>query len=62
MKKIFLMSGVLMLSLFLCGCWENENWLPKEELPEESPVCPEGFYRFDSIKSCVMMENAEVTD
>ena len=51
-----------MLSLFLCGCWENENWLPKEELPEESPVCPEGFYRFDSIKSCVMMENAEVAD
>jgi hypothetical protein len=64
MKKLVLLSSILCLSFLLFGCWNNDNeiGIPEDELPEESPVCPEGFYWFESVKSCIMMENAQIEE
>jgi len=63
MKKLVLLY-ITSLCLLLIGCWKNNNetGIPKEEMPEMSPVCPEGFYWFESIKQCKKMENTEIED
>ncbi len=60
MKKLILFSLFLCFG-FLLWCWNSQKeWeLPEEELPQESSICPEWFYWFDSVKSCVRTENAE---
>ena len=49
MKQLVLLSSILCLSFLFFGCWNNDNeiGIPEDELPEESPVCPEGFYWFE---------------
>ena len=61
MKKLLLLWILSSFSLLLIWCWEkkDDSGIPEEELPQKSSICPEWFYWFDSVKSCVRTENAE---
>lgn len=58
MKKLLLL-WIFSMSFLLIWCWDNKEdwWIPEEELPQESSICPEGFYWFDSVKRCMNIEN-----
>ena len=60
MKKLLLL-WIVSMSFLLIWCWDNKDnwWIPEEELPQESSICPEGFYWFDSVKRCINIENVE---
>lgn len=60
MKKLLLL-WIFSMSFLLIWCWDNKGnwWIPEEELPQESSICPEGFYWFDSVKRCMNIENVE---
>jgi len=60
MKKLLLL-WIFSMSFLLIWCWDNKEnwWIPEEELPQESSICPEGFYWFDSVKRCMNIENVE---
>jgi hypothetical protein len=60
MKKLLLL-WIFSMSFLLIWCWDNKDnwWIPEEELPQESSICPEGFYWFDSVKRCMNIENVE---
>ena len=60
MKKLLLL-WIVSISFLLIWCWDNKDnwWIPEEELPQESSICPEGFYWFDSVKRCMNIENVE---
>ena len=60
MKKLLLL-WIVSMSFLLIWCWDNKEdwWIPEEELPQESSICPEGFYWFDSVKRCMNIENVE---
>lgn len=60
MKRLSFLLFISM-SFFLVWCWssDGENAIPKDEMPEESSICPEGFYWFESIKRCMMIDNVE---
>jgi hypothetical protein len=60
MKKLLLL-WIVSMSFLLIWCWDNKDnwWIPEEELPQESSICPEGFYWFDSVKRCMNIENVE---
>ena len=61
MKKLLLLWILSSFSLLLIWCWEkkDDSGIPEEELPQEVSMCPEGFYWFDSVKTCVRTENVE---
>ena len=61
MKKLILFSILLWFGFIFVWCWSSQKeWeLPEEELPQESSICPEWFYWFDSVKTCVRTENVE---
>ena len=60
MKRLLLL-WIFSMSFLLIWCWDNKEdwWIPEEELPQESSICPEGFYWFDSVKRCMNIENVE---
>lgn len=49
MKKSLLLI-LLTVYILISGCGNDEPKINME--PELSPICPEGFYRVDTIKSC----------
>ena len=54
MKKI-LLGSFFLFSFMFSGCGGTpQNELPREK-PEIAPICPEGFYWVDSIKSCTLI-------
>ena len=55
MKKILLMSVILFGLFVLSGCWKKVS---TADQPVESPVCPEWYYWFDSVKSCILTEDS----
>ena len=52
MKKLL---GILLFTTTLVACGKRTPLL--EEKPELAPICPEGFYRIDSVKSCILSED-----
>ncbi len=47
-----------MLWLFvLAGCGESSGTETVNEQPELAPICPEGYYWLDTIKSCAILED-----
>ena len=54
MKKIVI--GVFLLcAIVLSGCGAKSQDGAVNEKPELAPICPEGFYWVDSIKSCTLI-------
>lgn len=54
MKKILLVAFLLFFFMF-SGCRDNpQDEFPREK-PEIAPICPEGFYWVDTIKSCTLI-------
>jgi len=54
MKKILLVA-FLLFSVMFSGCRDNpQDEFPREK-PEIAPICPEGFYWVDTIKSCTLI-------
>ena len=54
MKKIVI--GVFLLcGIVLSGCGAKSQDEAFDEKPELAPICPEGFYWVDSIKSCTLI-------
>lgn len=54
MKKIVI--GVFLLcGIVLSGCGAKSQDGAVNEKPELAPICPEGFYWVDSIKSCTLI-------
>ena len=56
--KRFMAFFVFMLWLFvLAGCGESSGTETVNEKPELAPICPEGYYWLDTIKSCAILED-----
>lgn len=56
--KRFMIVFVVMLWLFvLAGCGESSGTETVNEQPELAPICPEGYYWLDTIKSCAILED-----
>lgn len=54
MKKIVI--GVFLLCcIVFSGCGARSQDEAFDEKPELAPICPEGFYWVDSIKSCTLI-------
>ncbi len=54
MKKIVI--GVCLLCcIVFSGCGAKSQNEVADEKPELVPICPEGFYWVDSIKSCTLI-------
>jgi lipoprotein len=54
MKKI-LLGSFFLFSFMFSGCGGTpQNELSREK-PEIAPICPEGFYWVDTIKSCTLI-------
>ena len=54
MKKIVI--GVFLLCCMLFSGWGAKSQDEVvDEKPELAPICPEGFYWVDSIKSCTLI-------
>ncbi|MFC2695895.1 MAG: hypothetical protein ACFN4U_02505 [Candidatus Absconditicoccaceae bacterium] len=54
MKKNLI--GVFLLCCMLfSGCGAKSQDEAVDEKPELAPICPEGFYWVDSIKSCTLI-------
>jgi hypothetical protein len=43
--------------LVLAGCGESSRTETVNEKPELAPICPEGYYWLDTIKSCAILED-----
>ena len=43
--------------LVLAGCGESSGTETVNEKPELAPICPEGYYWLDTIKSCAILED-----
>jgi hypothetical protein len=43
--------------LVLAGCGEFSGTETVNEKPELAPICPEGYYWLDTIKSCAILED-----
>jgi len=43
--------------LVLAGCGESSEGEKINEKPELAPICPEGYYWLDTIKSCAILED-----
>ena len=54
MKKIVIGVCLLCCMLF-SGCGAKSQDEAVDEKPELAPICPEGFYWVDSIKSCTLI-------
>lgn len=54
MKKILLVA-FLLFSFMFSGCGTTLQDKSFEEKPEIAPICPEGFYWVDTIKSCTLI-------
>lgn len=54
MKKYIVYTICLLCLLLLSACGKSA---PVEEKPELSPLCPDGFLRIDSTKSCESIPN-----
>ena len=56
--KRFMVVFVVMLWLFvLAVCGEFSGTETVNEKPELAPICPEGYYWLDTIKSCAILED-----
>lgn len=49
--------GVVFGLLVLAGCGEENTVAKVNEKPELAPICPEGYYWLDTIKSCAILED-----
>jgi hypothetical protein len=43
--------------LILAGCGESSKTEMVNEKPELAPICPEGYYWLDTIKSCAILDD-----
>lgn len=43
--------------LVLVGCGESSGTETVNEKQELAPICPEGYYWLDTIKSCAILED-----
>lgn len=49
--------GVVLGLIVLTRCGEDSTVAKVNEKPELAPICPEGYYWLDTIKSCVILED-----
>ena len=55
MKRFMVVFVVMLWFLVLVGCGESSETV--NEKPELAPICPEGYYWLDTIKSCAILED-----
>ena len=54
MRK-FVIGVFLLCCMVFSGCGAKSQDEVVDEKPELAPICPEGFYWVDSIKSCTLI-------
>lgn len=57
MKRVVVVFVVMLWFLVLAGCGESSGEETVNEKLELAPICPEGYYWLDTIKSCVILED-----
>ena len=57
MKRFMAVFVVMLWFLVLAGCGESSGTETVNEQPELAPICPEGYYWLDTIKSCAILED-----
>lgn len=57
MKRVVVVFVVMIWFLVLVGCGESSKTEMVNEKPELAPICPEGYYWLDTIKSCAILED-----
>ncbi|MBF0981724.1 hypothetical protein HXK74_03755 [Candidatus Gracilibacteria bacterium] len=57
MKRFMVFFVVMLGFLVLVGCGEFSGTEIVNEKPELAPICPEGYYWLDTIKSCAILED-----
>ena len=57
MKRFMIVFVVMFWFLVLVGCGESSRTEIVNEKPELAPICPEGYYWLDTIKSCAILED-----
>lgn len=57
MKRVVVVFVVMLWFFVLAGCGESSGTEAVNEKPELAPICPEGYYWLDTIKSCVILDD-----
>lgn len=57
MKRVVVVFVIMLWLLVLAGCGESSGTETVNEKPELAPICPEGYYWLDTIKSCAILED-----
>ncbi|MBB1543668.1 MAG: hypothetical protein HG456_002790 [candidate division SR1 bacterium] len=57
MKRFMVVFVIMLGFLVLAGCGESSGTETVNEKPELAPICPEGYYWLDTIKSCAILED-----
>lgn len=57
MKRFMVLFVIMLWFLVLAGCGESSRTETVNEKPELAPICPEGYYWLDTIKSCVILDD-----
>ena len=57
MKRVVVVFVIMLWFLILAGCGESSKTEMVNEKPELAPICPEGYYWLDTIKSCAILED-----
>ena len=57
MKRFMVVLVAMLWFLVLAGCGESSGTETVNEKPELAPICPEGYYWLDTIKSRAILED-----
>ena len=57
MKRVVVVFVIMLWFLVLVGCGESSKTEIVNEKPELAPICPEGYYWLDTIKSCAILDD-----